>query len=172
MKKLQLLITSVILLFGTNLAFAQTLESNTKWLSFQLDRLVKEKDGNHLKVNDNEAVPTFKFKGCQMNMNIDARDSDLNFGMRISWLLKDVQKISYDKEDSGEYQLKMIVPADRMRMKVGFGQNHNIGGSFNLKNDDDNESKTNFSLHTKDERLVKEIVNKFEESVKICKNTR
>lgn len=171
MKKLQSLLVA-LLLVGSNFAFAQTLESNTRWLSNQLDRLVKEDEGHKPKENDNKAVPTFKFNGCQMNMNIDTKDSDVNFGMRISWLLKDVQKISYAKEDGGEYQLKMIVPADRMKMKVGFGRNHNIGGSFNLKSDDDNDSKTNFSLHTKDERLVKEIVNKFEESVKICKNTR
>ncbi|RYU96546.1 hypothetical protein [Emticicia agri] len=170
MKKLPLFSIALVLLC-TNLVSAQTLESNTQWLSSHLDRLVKEEKGKNLTVNDKESVPTFRFKGCQMNMNIDSRDSDVNFGMTISWLLKDVQKVSYAREKDGNYELKMIVPADRLKMKLGFGNDNALSGSFNLK-DDDNNSKTNFTLHTQDESLVKEIVHKFEDSVRMCKNAR
>jgi hypothetical protein len=169
MKKLQLLSFSLLLLCS-GLVSAQTLESNTQWLSSHLDRLVKEEKGKNLNINNKESVPTFKFKGCQMNMNIDSKDSDVDFGMSISWLLKDVQKVSYAKEKDG-YELKMIVPADRMKMKLGFGNDNALSGSFNLK-DNDSDSKTNFTLHTQDESLVKEVVQKFEDSVRMCKNTR
>jgi len=169
MKKLQLL--SLALLLGcSNLVFAQSLESNTQWLSNHLDKLVKEEKGKNLNVNGKESVPTFKFKGCQMNMNIDSRDSDVDFGMSISWLLKDVQRVSYARKDSN-YELKMIVPADRLKMKLGFGNDNALSGSFNLK-DNDGDSKTNFTLHTDDESLVKEIVHKFEDSVRMCRNSR
>lgn len=169
MKKLQLL--SLALVLGcSNLLFAQSLESNTQWLSSHLDRLVKEEKGKNLNVNGKESVPTFKFKGCQMNMNIDSRDSDVDFGMSISWLLKDVQRISYARKDNN-YELKMIVPADRLKMKLGFGNDNALSGSFNLK-DNDSDSKTNFTLHTDDESLVKEIVHKFEDSVRMCRNSR
>lgn len=169
MKKPQLLIIA-FLLMGANIVSAQTLERNTQWLSQQLDKLVKEEKSKNLKVNDKESVPSFKFKGCQMNMNIDAHDKDVDFGMTLSWLLKDVQRISYTPEKDG-YELRLAVPADRLKMKLGFGNDNGLSGSFNLK-DDDNDSKTNFTLHTRDESLVKEIVQKFEESVRICKNTR
>lgn len=170
MKKLQLL-SLVFVLFCSNMALAQSLESNTQWLSNHLDRLVKEEKGTNLNVNGKESVPTFRFKGCQMNMNIDSRDSDINFGMTISWLLKDVQRVSYVRENDKNYELKMIVPADRIKMKLGFGNDNALSGSFNLKGDD-NDSKTNFILHTEDERLVKEVVQKFEDTVRMCKNTR
>jgi hypothetical protein len=152
------------------MVFAQTLEANTQWLSTHLDRLVKEEKGKNLNVNGKESVPTFRFKGCQMNMNIDSRDSDVDFGMTISWLLKDIQRISYARKDNN-YELKMIVPADRLKMKLGFGNDNALSGSFNLK-DNDNDSKTNFTLHTDDESMVKAIVNKFEDTVKMCKNSR
>lgn len=166
MKKLQLGIITLMLL-GANSVFAQSLEANTQWLSKNLDRLVKEEKGK-------ESVPTFKFKGCQMNMNIDSKnskDSDVDFGMSISWLLKDVQRVSYEREKDGNYELKMQVPADRMKMKLGFGNDNNLSGSFNLK-DNDSDSKTSFTLHTQDESLVKEMVHRFEDSVKMCKNAR
>lgn len=169
MKKLQLLSLALVM-FCSNLVFAQSLEANTQWLSSHLDKLVKEEKGKNLNVNGKESVPTFKFKGCQMNMNIDSRDSDVDFGMSISWLLKDVQRVSYAKKDSN-YELKMIVPADRMKMKLGFGNDNALSGSFNLK-DNDSDSKTNFTLHTDDESLVKEIVHKFEDSVRMCRNSK
>lgn len=169
MKKLQLGIITLLLL-GINSAFAQSLEANTQWLSKQMDRFVKEEKSKNLKANENKSVPTFKFKGCQMNMNIDSKDSDVDFGMSISWLLKDVQRISYDHEKDG-YELKMQVPADRMKMKLGFGDDNKLSGSFNLK-DNESDSKTSFTLHTQDESLVKEIVHRFEDSVRICKNTK
>lgn len=169
MKKLQLLLLALVM-FCSNLVFAQSLEANTQWLSSHLDKLVKEEKGKNLNVNGKESVPTFKFKGCQMNMNIDSRDSDVDFGMSISWLLKDVQRVSYAKKDSN-YELKMIVPADRMKMKLGFGNDNALSGSFNLK-DNDSDSKTNFTLHTDDESLVKEIVHKFEDSVRMCRNSK
>ena len=159
------------MLLCSNLVFAQSLESNTQWLSSHLDKLVKEEKGKNLNINNKESVPTFRFKGCQMNMNIDSRDTDVDFGMTISWLLKDVQKVSYAREKDGNYELKMIVPADRLKMKLGFGRDNALSGSFNLK-DDDKDDKNNFILHTQDESLVKEIVNKFEDSVRMCKNTR
>ncbi len=169
MKKLQLLSLALVLCCS-NLVSAQSLEANTQWLSSHLDRLVKEEKGKNLNVNGKESVPTFKFKGCQMNMNIDSRDSDVDFGMSISWLLKDVQRVSYARKDSN-YELKMIVPADRLKMKLGFGNDNALSGSFNLK-DNDGDSKTNFILHTDDESLVREVVHKFEDSVRMCKNSR
>lgn len=169
MKKLPLL-SFALVLFCTNLVFSQSLESNTQWLSSHLDKLVKEEKGKNLNANNKKSVPTFKFKGCQMNMNIDSKDSDVDFGMTISWLLKDVQRVSYAKEKDG-YELKMIVPADRLKVKLGFGNDNGLSGSFNLK-DNENDSKTSFTLHTEDESLVKEVVHKFEDSVRMCKNTR
>ncbi|MBA4852543.1 hypothetical protein [Emticicia sp. BO119] len=169
MKKLQLL-SLALLLLCSNLVIAQSLESNTQWLSVHLDKLVKEEKGKNLNVNGKESVPTFRFKGCQMNMNIDSRDSDVDFGMSISWLLKDVQRVSYARKDNN-YELKMIVPADRLKMKLGFGNDNALSGSFNLK-DNDSDSKTNFTLHTDDESIVKAIVNKFEDTVRMCKNSR
>lgn len=172
MKKLQLLSIALVLCCS-NLVFAQSLEANTQWLSSHLDKLVKEENGKNLNINNKESVPTFRFKGCQMNMNIDSKkskDSDVDFGMSISWLLKDVQRVSYAREKDG-YELKMVVPADRMKMKLGFGNDNALSGSFNLK-DNDSDSKTSFTLHTDDENLVKEVVHKFEDSVRMCKNTR
>jgi len=173
MKKSPLLLLVCILLCS-NLSFAQTFEKTTQWLSSQLNQLVKEDKSKSLKVNDKESIPTFNFKGCQMNMNIDAKsdNKDFNLGINMSWLLKDVQKVSYTREKEGGYELKLLVPADRMKMTMGFGHDNSLTGSFNLKDEDKGDSKTNFTLHTQNEDLVKQVVQKFEESVRTCRNSK
>ena len=52
-------------------------------------------------------------------------------------------------------------------MEMGFGKDNTIGGSFNVKDDknDKNDSHTSFTLSTKDETLVKEIVQHFDKAI-------
>ncbi len=169
MKKTSYLLLICILLTA-KVTMSQTLEKNTQWLSGQLNNLVKD-ENKKLKVNQKESFPTFNFKGCQMNMDIDAKDKDFDFGMRLSWLLKDVKGVTYAREKNGNYELNLNVPADKMKVKLDFGRENSIGGSFNI-NDDDKDGKTNFTLHTADETLVKQMVVRFEESVKVCRNMK
>jgi hypothetical protein len=169
MKKKSYFLLACILFFA-KFSMAQTLEKNTQWLSSQLNHLVKD-DDKKLKVNEKETAPSFNFKGCQMNMDIDTKDKDFDFQMRLSWLLKDVKGVTYTREKDGDYELNLNVPADKMKVKLGFGDENSIGGSFNMK-DEDKDDKTNFTLHTRDENLVRQMVAKFEESVRVCKNSR
>ncbi len=157
---------AIMTLLMTSWVQAQTLDKNTAWLSSNLNRLVKDEGKD-----SGNAVSNFNFKGCQMNMDVNAGERDLDFNMRLSWLLKDVRNVYYTKENDGKYKLNLEVPADRMKVRLGFGDENSIGGSFNLKNKD-NEANTNFSLNTRDEVLVKQMVGKFEESVRVCRNQR
>lgn len=167
---------SVVALLGVAVltgaqAQAQTLARNTDWLEKQLNKLVTDDDKHNMNVNGKKATPKFDFKGCQMNMNLDSKDDDVSIGMNMAWQLKDVRKVSYTKEKDGQYKLMLDVPADKMKMNMGLGS---FTGSFNLNDKDskEKESNTSFSLSTKDESLVKEIKQKFDESVQLCRKAK
>ncbi len=147
-------------------AHAQTLAKNTDWLEKQLNKLVKDEDKHDVNVNGKKASPKFDFKGCQMNMNLDTKDENVSFGMNMAWQLKDVRKVSYKKDKDGQYSLVLDVPADKVKMNMGVG---GFSGSFNSNDKDKKDSNTSFSLSTKDESLVKEIKQKFDESVQLCR---
>ena len=140
-------------------AQAQTLTKNGRWLEKQFDQLIKDK-------KDSE-VPTFTFKGCQMNMNLDTKDKDVSVGMHMAWLLGDVRKISYKKDKDGQYTLLLDVPADKVKMAMNVG---GFGGSFNQdgKDKQNKDNTTSLNLSTTDESLVKQIKQKLEESVQLC----
>ena len=141
-------------------AKAQTLTKNGQWLEKQLDQLVKDK-------KENEA-PKFTFKGCQMNMDLDTKDKEVSVGMHMGWLLSDVRKITYKKEKDGQYTLLIDVPADKVKMAMNVG---GIGGSFNQDSKDkhNKDNTTSLNLSTTDESLVRQIKQKLEESVQLCK---
>ncbi|WP_159470005.1 hypothetical protein [Dyadobacter sp. 3J3] len=149
---------------------AQTLAKNTAWLEKQLNKLVTDDDNHKMQSKDKKAVPKFDFKGCQMNMVLDSKDENVSFGMNMAWQLKDVRKVSYKQNKDGQYTLILDVPADKIKMNMGIG---GFSGSFNMDDEDIKESGTNssFSLDTKDEALVKEIKQKLEESVQLCRKT-
>jgi hypothetical protein len=166
MKKLFLTFS---LLICTTLIFAQsTLKTHTDWLTTRLNKLVIDDDDKKLTVNDKKSKPVFSFAGNKMLMAINAKDEGFSMGFNISWSLKDVRKISYKKEKNGNYELVLDVPADRVKVDLGFGKDNNIGGSFNVK-DDKSDSHTSFTLDTKDENVVKDITQHFESAIKEAK---
>lgn len=162
MKKL-LTIAFVVAYSATS---AQNLKQQTDWLENKLNTLVKD---NELNTNGKNAKPIFDFENCKMKMSIHAKDEDFSLGMNISWLLQDIKKVSYLKQKDGYYNLALAVPADRLKVNMGFGSDNSLGGSFNLKNDS-GDNKTDFDLNTKDENLVKEIAKRFETAAKTCRN--
>ena len=101
-------------------------------------------------------------------MNLSAKEEDFSMGINISWLLKDVKKVSCQKQKDGNYQLVLDVPADRIKMDLSFGKDNTIGGSFNVK-DEGKDSNTSFTLSTKDEVVIKEMVQRFEGAVREAK---
>lgn len=152
-------------------AQAQTLNKNTAWLQKQLNALAKEDEDHNVKVNGKKSTPKFDFKGCQMNMNIDSKDEDVSVGMNLAWQLKDVRKVSYKREKDGNYALVLDVPADKVKMNMGIG---GFSGTFNMNDEKDKKDKgenstSSFSLTTKDEKVVKELKQKFDESVELCR---
>ena len=165
MKKLFLMFFAVV--FSTQIyAQSAALKQQTDWLTTQLNKLVID-DEVKTKSKSKESKPTFSFAGSKMLMNINAKDEGFSMGFNISWLLKDVKNVSYKKEKNGNYELVLDVPADRVKMDMGFGKDNTIGGSFNVKDDknDKNDSHTSFTLSTKDETLVKEIVQHFDKAI-------
>ncbi len=164
MKKL-LIASFVAAVFTIQSADAQTLTQNTTTLAQKLNTLSKK---------DKSEDYTISFKGCQMLMDIKTNDDDVKFDMRLSWQMKDVQKVSYLKTKDGYYDFTLNVPADRIKMKMGFGDDNSIGGSFNVSDNDKkgNDSKTSFDLKTKDEAVVKDLAKRFDDVVNTCKNTK
>lgn len=163
MKKL---ILTLNLLTCSAFIFAQsTLKSNTDWLTTHLNKLVISDDDKQLNINGNKAKPVFSFAGNKMLMNLSAKDKDFSMGFNISWSLKDVRKVSYKKEKDGNYELVLDVPADRVKVDLGFGKDNNIGGSFNVK-DENKNNHTSFTLATKNENVVKEITQHFESAIR------
>ena len=77
-----------------------------------------------------------------------------------------IRKVSYQKQKDGNYKLVLDVPADKIKMDLGFGKDNTIGGSFNVNDDKKDKSPTTFSLSTKDETVVKEMVQRFEVAVR------
>lgn len=163
MKKLLLTLS---LFSCSTFIFAQsTLKANTDWLTTHLNKLVINDDDKQLNVNGNKSKPVFSFAGNKMLMDISAKDKDFSMGFNISWSLKDVRKVSYKKEKDGNYELVLDVPADRIKVDLGFGKDNTIGGSFNVK-DDDKDNHTSFTLATKDENVVKDITQHFESAIR------
>ena len=163
MKKLLLTLGLIIC---STLIFAQSaLKANTDWLTTHLNKFVIDNDDKQLNINGKKSKPSFSFVGNNMSMNLSAKDKDFTMGFNVSWSLKDVRKVSYKKEKDGNYELVLDVPADRVKVDVGFGKDNNIGGSFNVK-DDEKDSHTSFSLATKDENVVKEITQHFESAIR------
>lgn len=164
MKKLFLMFFAVV--FSTQ-TFAQTaaLKQQTDWLTSQLNKLVIDDDNRKMNVNDRKSKPVFSFAGSKMLMNLSAKEENFSMGFNISWLLKDVRKVSYQKQNDGNYKLVLDVPVDRIKMDLGFGKDNTIGGSFNV-NDKEDKDPTSFTLSTKDEALVKEMVQRFEGAIR------
>ncbi|MCU0326948.1 MAG: hypothetical protein MUF45_17185 [Spirosomaceae bacterium] len=159
------LICTIALMAMVSTTFAQSLTQNTTFLAQKLNALSNDKDDN----------AHFSFKGCQMNIDVKDKDKDddFNFGMTISWQLKEVRKVSYVKTKDGFYDLKLDVPADKIKMNLGFGNDNSVNSSFNVKDSKDSKnSHTSFDLKTKDEATVKEIAARFESVVNSCKNTK
>ena len=140
--------------------YAQTLAKNGDWLEKQFDKLMTDKQ--------EDDTPTFTFRGCQMNMTLDSKDKDVSVGMDMAWQLRDVRKVSYTKDKDGKYTLLLDVPADRVKMAMNLG---GFSGSFSTDDKDtkDKDNKTSLSLNTTDESLVKQIKQKLEESVQLCR---
>lgn len=139
---------------------AQTLAKNQDWLEKQFNKLVADED--------EKETPKFTVKGCQMKMALDSKDKDVSVGMNMAWQLRDVRAVSYKKEKNGQYTLLLNVPADKVQMAMSLG---GFSGSFNT-DDKDKENKdntTSLSLDTKDESLMKQIKQKLEESVQLCR---
>ena len=150
---------------------AQTVAKNTDWLQKQLNKLITDDEEHDMNVNGKKSTPKFTFKGCQMNMAIVSKDKDVSIGMNIGWQLKDVRTISYQRQKNGQYKLMLDVPTDKVKMNMDLG---GFSGSFNLDDKDHKEAKdadnhTSFSLDTKDEGVVREIKQKLEESVQLCR---
>jgi len=168
---IKLLTTAALLsalVLPTGQTQAQTLAKNTDWIQKQLNQLVTDDDEHDMNLNGKKATPKFDFKGCQMSMILDSKDKDVSIGMNIGWQLKDVRKISYKQNKKGQYVLVLDVPTDKVNMSMGIG---GFSGSFNA-DDKDSKSKDNtssFSLDTKDESLVRQLKQKFEESVQLCR---
>jgi hypothetical protein len=158
-----------IILFTSMKTQAQTLSKNEDWLEKQLNKLVVGDENRSMQSKGKKAVPKFKFKGCQMNMVLDTKDEDVSIGMNMSWQLKDVRKVSYKQNKDHEYTLILDVPADKIKMNMGMG---GFSGSFDMDDEDIKDAGTNssFGLDTKDEVLVKQIKQKLEETVQLCKN--
>ena len=168
------LLFTVLLVFAGRMAFAQSaaFTQNTQWLENKLNTLVIDDEDKKMEVNGKKTHPTFKFNGCQMAMNIAAHDPSFSMNMSISWLLKDVTKVSYKKEKDGKYTFALSVPPDRMKINLGKDSGNSISGNFNLKDDDkdkSDESENNFKLNTTDEKLVQEMVTRFKTCIADCK---
>jgi len=167
MKKILLILS---LLTSSTLIFAQSgLKANTDWLTTHLNKLVVDNDDKQLNLNGKKSKPVFSFAGNKMLMNLSAKDKGFSMGFNVSWSLKDVRKVSYKKEKDGNYKLVLDVPADRVKVDLGFGKDNNIGGSFNVK-DDEKDNHTSFTLATKDENVVKEITQHFESAIREARN--
>jgi hypothetical protein len=166
-------LTFVICLTLQASAQSAAFKQNTQWLENKLNTLVIDDDDKKLEVNGKKSHPTFKFNACQMLMLIQANDDKFSMNMNISWLLKDVTKVSYKKGDDGNYAIVLNVPPDRMKVDMGFGNDNSVSGSFNLGDDkkakDKNDNQNSFSLATKDEKLIQEMVKRFESCIAECK---
>ncbi len=170
-KRITILALSGIASLTSLSTHAQTLAKNTDWIQKQLNRLVTDDDEHEMKLNGKKSTPKFAFNGCQMNMILDTKDKDVSIGMNIGWQLKDVRTISYKPGKNGQYTLVLDVPTDKVKMSMGMG---GFSGSFN-SDDKDSKNKdntTSFTLDTKDESLVREIKQKFEESVQLCRKEK
>ena len=146
--------------------YAQTLAKNGAWLEKQFSKLIVDKD--------QKDMPKFTFKGCQMGMAVDSKDEGVSVGMTMAWQLKDVRSVSYKKEKNGQYTLVMDVPADKVKMAMSMG---GFSGSFDSDDIPDKDKRTNkskdnnttLSLDTQDESLVKQIKQKLDESIQLCR---
>ena len=165
MKKLCVMFFTVV--FSTQ-TFAQTaaLKQQTDWLTSHLNKLVIDDDDRKMNVNNKKSQPVFSFAGNIMLMNLTAKEESFSMGLNITWSLKDVKKVNYQKQEDGNYKLVLDVPADKIKMDLGFGKDNTIGGSFNVNDDKKDKSPTTFSLSTKDETVVKEMVHRFEVAVR------
>lgn len=161
----KLLAVTGIVSFGFSLvqpAHAQTLAKNGAWLEKQFNQLTIDDD------KDKDENATFRFRGCQINMDVDSKDKDVSVGVNMAWQLKDVRKVSYKKNKDGQYTLLLDVPADKVKMAMNLG---GFGGSFNTdgKDKDNKDNTTSLTFNTKDESLIKQIKQKLEESVQLCR---
>ena len=141
----------------------QTLAKNGAWLEKQFKTLMMDKE--------KKDTPKYTFKGCQMAMAVDSKEEGVSVGMNMAWQLTDVKKVSYRKEKDGQYTLVLDVPADKIKMAMSMG---GFSGSFNSDDMDDKgkskkDNNTTLSLNTQDEPLVKQIKQKLEESVQLCR---
>jgi len=138
--------------------YGQTITKNTDWLEKQFNKLIKaERDS-----------PRFTLRGCQVNMIVDTKDKDASIWMNMAWQLKDIRKVSYNREKNGQYTLLLDVPADRVSMVMSLGD---FFGSFNTngKSNQNQDNITSLNLDTEDELLVKQIKQKIEEAVQLCR---
>lgn len=140
-------------------AHAQTIAKNTVWLEEQFNKLLKQDEG---------ATPIFTFTDCQMNMALATKDKDVAVGIKMSWQVKDIRKVSYHKAKDGQYTLVLDVPTDRISMAMGFGD---FSTSFTTtsKGNHNQDNITSLTLNTVDEAVVRQLKQKIEELVQLCR---
>ncbi len=132
-------------LFSTEL-FAQNnlLKQNNAWLEKEVNRLI-DKDSK------DQDVVAYRFKECNADMNfkIKSKDNGVNFGMGFGCTFDEITTVNYKKETDGSYSLLL---------------------TLNKKEKDNNN--LNFSLYTKDEKLIQEIKKRFEQNILECRKIK
>ena len=123
---------------------SHTTAEDTKWLEQRLNVLVNAKDTDAQKKQ-------FTFNQCQCTYA--ARNNDkggLNFDMNYSFDLKEINSVSYARNEDNTYEL--IVKLNTEKNPLNFGS-------------------ITTTLYTSDEKKVKEVVSKFRSSVKTCNSS-
>jgi len=62
-------------------------------------------------------------------LNVNGKKSRFVFslGFNISLSLKHVRKVSYKQEKDGNCELVLVIPADHVKVDLGFRKDNNIG---------------------------------------------
>lgn len=158
--KIIALFTISLIMLLPSMAGAQTLKDNTDWLKKQLNELVDEKD--------DETKPVFSFNDCQMLMNLDTKEEGIRVKVDMNWPLKEIRKVSYKPAADGKYTLVLDVPGSKVKGKVKVG----IFSKSLRDKDRGSDGHSSFGLNTKDEKVMQEIQQKFEASIKQCQSSK
>jgi hypothetical protein len=127
------------LLIGIS-AQAQTLKENTQWLEKQLNTLGSDEE------------QSFRFKNCQFQWTAKIGEGGFSMNMNTETALQDIEKVSYTpKKEKGKAVFEIIIKTKEKKSTK----------------DELNVNFTN-SVSTSDEKLAKEIVQRFEQAIKQC----
>jgi len=158
-----------LFLLTSGSTYAQVAGKNTDWLEKQLNKLVIE-EGDKSNAGTKKSTPKFDVENCQLKMHVS--DDDASMGMDMAWRLKDIKKTSYKQEKNGQYTLVLDGPADKVGMNLGglaISFPSNEEGRKNAKKAE--SSNSSFSLSTKDEALVQQIKQRFDELIQQCRKS-